>query len=278
MAITFAVCAALAMLAAPARADDEKPTLGNAIALYDDMEYTRAAAMLEKVVRDRFLSEEARVQGYKYLGLSYLVIGRRAEAAQAFRELLRLRPKFRLPRTESARARDLLEEIRQTIVVPDKLGTMARSRLVLVASPPSPTAGTPVTITVAVSGKENPKHRVLVHHRRTGQKSFSVVQTSRTKTGQHKATIPGTFVAAPRIEYYATVQNEKGVVIATEGSKGVPLVLIVAKQKRAKKRGLVGRWWFWASVGTAVAAGAATVYYTKFRDTSQDAIVDIAIE
>lgn len=249
--------AAWAFLLAPlaprlAHAQTGNADIDKGIALYNDLEFAEAVEVLAKAVTKANLSVQELVEGYKYLALACVALGRDDEARTAFRKLLETDRTYRLPRTESQKAQDLFDQVRQSM--PEEI-LVRPVQLTQTASPVRPRRGTPVSVTIAIVDEDKRHDRVVVYHRVRGAKPFSTVQALRAGSGRYNATIPGVFVNPPAVEYYVVALTASGDVLASEGSEKSPQALGVDTEEAAP---IYGKWWFWAGIGGVLAAGTIT--------------------
>lgn len=255
-----------------AHAQTGNAPLDAAIALYQDLEYEKAVIALSAAVSQPGLSRQELTEGYKYLALSYVALGRDAEAKEAFRKLLEANASYRLPRTESPRALDLFDEVARSM--PD----LSPVELSQTASPVSPRKGMPVTVAIAIVDGRGRTDRIVVYYRTRGQKTFSMTRGLRGGAGRFNATIPGTFVNPPSLEYYVVALDRAGRVLAAEGTAASPLQLAVSAGLEEKP--IYAKWWFWGGVGAVVAAGVAAgvaLSNDGGGPTGGDAIVDVTV-
>jgi tetratricopeptide (TPR) repeat protein len=257
-------------LARLAWAETGNAEIDAAIAQYDDLEYQKAADALEKALVKPNLTKQELVEGYRVLGLSYVALGKDEPARTAFKKLLAADPTFQLARTENPHALDLFDEVKAQLPVAPALQVTAA------VSPTRPRAGGTIAITVALAGDASGVKQIVVHHRVQGAKEFSTVTAAHDGAG-FSATIPGTFVAAPAIEYFVTAEGDDGVVLTAQGSVAAPLVVTVEAGGRHAKP-VYARWWFWGGIG-AVAAGsiAAFLLLGGSHSTSTDSTVTITV-
>jgi hypothetical protein len=95
LALIVALLAAAAAVPLPARANDFDQ-FQNARAAYDSLNYELAAQLFEGLLQDADLEEQRPlvVESYKYLGATYLFLGRQAEGEAQFARLLELEPEY----------------------------------------------------------------------------------------------------------------------------------------------------------------------------------------
>lgn len=255
-AIVLSVVAAWSLLIVPALlrapqafAQTDNPEIERGIALYSDLEYEDAIAVLQRALSQKNLTVKEMTEGYRYLALSHVALGNDDEAKGAFKKLLEANPDFDLPRTENPRALDLFAEVKASMPKRNVI------QLTQTASPTRPRPGSTITVSIVVVDQGKLHDRVIVFHRSRGQKSFSSVTALPAGAGRYNAAIPGAFVSGEAVEYYVVAQADDGTVLATEGTASEPMALGIEAAEKSKP--IYATWWFWAGVGTVLLAGAA---------------------
>lgn len=281
-AIVLSVVATWALLVVPALlrqarvafAQTDNPEIERGVALYFDLEYEQAVAVLTKALAIKHLTVTELTEGHQYLALSHVALGRDDDAREAFRKLLEASPDFDLERTENPHALDLFAEVKASMPKRNFI------QLTQAASPTRPRPGSTITVSIAVVDQANLTDRVIVHHRSRGQKSFSTVTALPAASGRYNAAIPGAFVSGEAVEYYVVAAGADGVTLATEGSAEEPMALALEAAERSKP--VYATWWFWAGLGTLLLAGAAVGVVLASGDTAtpgdDDATVTITVD
>ncbi len=274
-ALLLSAVAAWALLVLPALMRRAAAETGNAaidkgVAYYDDLEFEQAISTLTSALQQKNLTRNELIEAYKYLALSHVALSQDAAAKEAFRKLVEVNPAYNLPRTESPRALDLFNEIKSAIPGRNVV------RLTQTASPTRPKRGQPITVSVAVVDEAKAHDHVTVYHRVRGQKAYSSVIALPVAAGRYNATISGSLVSGPAVEYYVAAEAADNTALALEGSDTEPMVLLIDKPSDAKP--VYARWWFWAGLGTVLLAGAAVGLVLAGGDgVPQDNGVDVTI-
>lgn len=253
-AAVLSLVAAWALLVSPllwrvAQAQTGNSDIDRGIALYDDLEYEQAAEVLAAALAQPGLSVQELVEGYRVLALCYVALDRDDEARAAFKKLLEADPSYVLPRTESPKALDLFDEVKQSMPPPEGAVRMTQS-----VTPSTPRRGQPLLVAIAVIDQGGRHARVTVYHRVKGQRSYSSIKAQASGAGRYSATISGAFVEPPGVEYYVVAEAADGRALVGEGSAEEPLLVVVDK-KGAVAAPIYGKWWFWATIGGLLAAG-----------------------
>jgi tetratricopeptide (TPR) repeat protein len=253
-----------------AAAETGNAAIDKGVALYDDLEFEQAITALTAAVKQKNLTRGELVEGYKYLALAHVALNHDAEAKDAFRKLLEVSPSYNLPRTESPRALDLFDDVK-SVVAPRNV-----VRLTQTASPARPHRGQPISVSIAVVDEARVHDHVTVYHRVRGQKSYSSVIALPISPGRYNATISGSLVNGPAIEYYVAAEGADNQPLALDGSETEPMVLLIDKEPESKP--VYARWWFWAGLGTVLLAGAAVGFVLFGSDPAPtDEGVDVTI-
>ena len=283
--------------------------LKKAIAAYNDLEYEKAVKLLNTALKKK-LDRKGQLEAYRYLGLSYLALNKKDDARAAFRKILEVDASYNLPSIDSPVAIQLFEEEKKALAgggkpdkpvepppdKPDKpvepVGTtppvatdtpsVASPKLEAAFEPSVPGAGETVTVNLTVLPADIAIEGVVLHHRVQGKSSgYSTVRAELQGGGRWTAVIPGAFIAAPGIEYYATAQDEDGSVRAAAGSEMSPLLIVVGAEEQPSGAPIYSRWWFWAGVGGVLVAGAAVgiVLATGGDDggSGEDGFIDVTV-
>jgi hypothetical protein len=263
----------VATAAHPARGDGNDIDRG--IARYDDLEYVDAISIFEAALKSKTLTKAQRVEGLRYLALSYIVVGRIVDAKDAFRKLLEVEPDYRLPTTADPRALDILRDLRGSVPRPPAMEMM-------VSVEPTPLhQGAAVHVNIVIAGgKAEDIDTVVVKHRSRGDTGYSAVSlSSKSASEQGKrfsATIPGAFVNGDALEYFVTALAPGGSVLASEGSSGAPLATpITSAAKQQSGTPIYKKWWFWTAA-SAVAGTTAGYLYLRSRD--ERAVIDVNVQ
>jgi tetratricopeptide (TPR) repeat protein len=240
--------AALALvIATPAAAQELPAEIAAGIAAYDDLEYEQAIALLRPALRKK-LPRDAKLAGYRCLGLSLVALGRINEARDAFRLLLEIDGRYRLPESENPTARKLLQEVR--LDLPAEVG------LTHSASPTPGRADSPLAVSIDVRDESRVVSGVTVHYRVAGSRRYGTVGATALGADRYNATIPGTFVAPPAIEYYVVARGADGRRVAIAGSAAEPISIAVDRRADGGDGSLLSSPLFWLGTGAVVAAGA----------------------
>ena len=223
--------------------------------LYEAQEYLAAIETLRPILGDPVATRAQRAQALEYLGLSYLILGKKGHAREAFENLLAIDPNYTLrDPSNSPKLRAFFEEVKSAFVPgykPTKPAVMEH------AAPVGAVAGRPVEIVAHVTDGAKRVADVTIFWRRRGLLEYS--KDDLGNAGGDEARFRG-FVTPPAetvayvLEYYLEAHDAVGRVLSRIGTPEEPLALDVAGAPIPPPP-WYKRWWFWSAVGGAVAAG-----------------------
>jgi tetratricopeptide (TPR) repeat protein len=223
---------------------------------YQEQEYRAAVEAFTAVVRDPVATRDQRARAYEYLGMSWLILGKKARAREAFEELLAIDPHYTLSDpTHSPKLREFFEDVRSSFV--PGYGRGAGEAELEHAAPTGATAGRPVEMAVVVIRGAPLVKMVMLHQRRQGLLTYSV-EPLRGEGGRFRLSFtPPRDSADYTLEYYLEARDEHERVVARVASPERPIALPVHGAPTVTgPQPWFKRWYVWAAVG-AVVAGAA---------------------
>jgi tetratricopeptide (TPR) repeat protein len=244
----------LSLVAALSHAEDSsvRRRLAEGERRYVEQDYRGAVESLQGVVADPVSTVEDRARAWEYLGLSWLVMGKKQKAREAFEELLAIDPQYVLSEpSRSPKLRAFFEEVRGRFV-PGYQKSSADVELSH-SAPSSAQAGRPIEIAAHIQRGASTVEDVSLRARRQGLLTFEAQHMRREEEGRFRLTY-----ALPRdsadyqLEYYLEARDGQGRVVARLASPERPIALPV--------RGAIAphpwykRWYVWAAVG-AVTVG-----------------------
>jgi len=250
------------LLSSVAHADAQavvKQQLAEGEKRYADQDYRAAVETFNAVLADSASTRDQRARAFEYLGMSWLILGKKARAREAFEDLLSIDPHYTLTDpSRSPKLREFFEEVRAKFL--PGYGHTDEAELEH-SAPSGAVAGRPLEMSAVATRNAGVVKNVTLHARRQGLLSFSDEKLHGPDAG-------GRFTlnyAPPReasdynLEFYLEATDAKGRVVARVASPSSPIVLPV---KGAPLPPLVWykRWYVWAAVGAvvgvAVIAGA----------------------
>ena len=242
MAIT---CCAVAHAGDP----QVKRRLAEGEAHFREQDYRGALESLQLVVGDPVATVEERARAWEYVGLSWLVIGKKQKAREAFEELLAIDAQYTLSEpSRSPKLRAFFEDVRGSFVPGSRRG-LADVEL-LHSAPAAAQAGRPLEVAAQVSRGAPIVEDVSLRARRQGLLTFDARHMRREDDGRFRLTYsPPRDSADYVLEYYFEARDDKGHVVARLASPERPLSLPVHGMPTPWFR----RWYVWAAVGAVVA-------------------------
>lgn len=255
--------------APPAAAKGGDATTGGAAELlkkgeaqFDDQRYEDAIQTLSAALMRPDSSASEKVAVYRLLALSYITLGKLQEAESAVRGLLVLDPAYDLSPSESPRFRDFFAKVRERWEGEGRPGLEkpdAAPKPVLLRHEPlgEQKAGEALEIRVRLT---DPGARVRTVDLKVkagrggdGEPADAVrTRPMALAAGTARATIPGTLVKGPFVEYWVEARDEDGELVATRGDADAPLRAPVADGGGTK-------WLLPVLLGTGVVGGTFAV-------------------
>jgi len=249
-------------LAAPARAADPQAAIKARIAdgerRYADQDYRAAIELFRSVLNDSSSTRDQRARAYEYIGESWLILGKRQRAREAFEDLLSIDPHYTLSDpSHSPKLREFFEEVRAGFI-PGYARSSAGEAELEHTAPAGAVAGRPVEIAAVVTrGSSQTKH-VVLHWRRQGLLSFNAEPLRSDESRWSAQFVPPREIADYTVEYWLEARAAGDRVVARVASPESPIALPVKGVPAPREAPLVWykRWYVWAAVG-AVVAGVA---------------------
>jgi hypothetical protein len=246
-----AVLIGLAILAGAtsAQAEVESALVKGGLAAYAELDYPRAISLLERACSES-LTREEKILTYRTLGMAHVALDQPGPAKIHFQHLLRLDPSATLDRSVAPKVRAVFEQAKSEVATSALALNPALPMLNATVAPAAPQEGQAVTLRVRYPG--GVARRMTLFFRTSGLAAFSRASVDGAPGGLFEATVPGSAVRPPALEYHAVLLDEVGASIAVLGSLGQPRsVGVTAHRKPVYTRG-----WFWGVLGGVAAAGA----------------------
>ncbi len=240
--------------AQPAPSSENK-LLQRGQSLFDDQQYEESIQTLSAALLRPSNTKDQKIAIYRLLALNYITINRKEEAESAVRGLLALEPEYALPAKESPRFRNFFAEVQK------KWEAEGRPGVVTVDKPPPPAVV--LRHSVPSEAKHDQSIEVRARIEDPGKRVASVKLFVRagskgkfeerpmTGTGLVSATIPGTLVKPPLLEYYLEAFDDGGLPVATRGDAEDPLRIVVPEPSKG--------WVLPVAIGGGVLGAAAIV-------------------
>jgi tetratricopeptide (TPR) repeat protein len=244
---------------------------------YQEQEYALALPPLRAVASDPAATRAQKAAALEVLGLSYLILGRRDRAREAFENLLAIDPDATLADPSlSPKLRRFFEEVKAAFVPGYRPGapTVALEH----AAPQGALAGRPLEMATAAverapcdrdrASESSCVREVVVRWRRRGLLEYASAPLSRqSEGGRFRGYLhPPADVSSYTIEYYVEARDLGGRVVGRAGGPEQPLSIEV-RGGRALSPAWYRRWWVWSLVGVS-AAGATAAVLSATRSTA----------
>ncbi|HEX9102020.1 MAG TPA: tetratricopeptide repeat protein, partial [Polyangia bacterium] len=210
----------------------------------------------DAVVHDPIAARADRARAYEYLGMSWLILGKKPKARAAFEELLAIDPHYTLSDpSHSPKLREFFEQVRSSFV--PGYGKSEGEAELEHDAPTGATAGRPLEMHVVVIRGAPLVRAVTLYARRQGLLEYAAAPM-RGEGGRWKLSYaPARDVADYTLEYYVEARDDKGRVVARVASPERPIPLAVhGVPASLGPTPWYKRWYVWAAVGAVVAGGA----------------------
>lgn len=277
---------ALALVVAPAHAQDPRALLQRGIALHRDAAFAASVAALEQA-RQGKLDQAEQVECAFYLASGYLALGSVQAARRELKTVLELSPSYELPQYTSPKVASLFRDVKEEQERLPLLKALPPRRLgphrLVIAFEPSRMGGTAYGVAMWRWRGESAFREMPLGH--DGDTLVAELSISRGGT----------------LEYYAEARGPSG--LAQAASKDRPLELPVAApppgSARAaarpaasaavvagapapghKPRSVAKAWWLWTTVGVVAAAGLGVGLYFGLQPPSGtgSAVIDFQVQ
>ncbi len=287
----FLILATLQLLCAAARAQPAPQAAPEAIGspaaeqllqeaekYYEALEYEAALQNLVKVLQTEGVAPLQRARAMLYIGVCFTALGRAEDAVQAFMELLKIKPDFRIPDQVSPSIKAMFKEALTRLKLPEQPpegsgeaggeGGAGDAAPVSVEAraPVEVVAGKPIEVRVQLTDPKRFARQVLVRWRMVGGGEYSTIK--RKHEGGDvalKIQIPGATLAQKKgkLAYFVEVQGDGGLTLAHAGKMDDPLK--VSLKPAPGSRSTWG-WWVLGVSGALVVAGGVVAVVMLTRD------------
>lgn len=253
----FAVLFAAGTLFAQPRQND---LLRQGIAAYDDLDYEESIRKLSAALLSPQNTSEDKVEIYKYLGLSYLLLDKPEQATGAFRNLLALAPDYHFDAATAPRIVEFFEQVRVQWEADGRPGIQEmplpqqRAIRLMHVAPGEAVRGRALSLDVQVDDPDGIGRGLFLNYRSGGRGAFTRMPVP--PGPRATATVPAAAVRPGTLEYYFEVVDQGGAAIATRGDPEAPLRVVVPGP-REDSGSILGKWWFWTGAVAVVGGGVA---------------------
>jgi hypothetical protein len=200
--------------------------------LFDDQQYEESTQTLSAALLRPNNTKDQKIEIYRLLAYNYITMNRKDEAESAVRGLLAIDPEYSLPPSESPRFRDFFANAKTKWEADGKPGLVqeqaAPPAAVTMAhvSPSQVDKGTDIPLNVQLNDPQHRAGAVKLLYRSGSKGKFESIDVS-IVDGKGKATIPGSAVKPPLVEYYFEAYDTSSLPIASRGDAAAPLRVAV---------------------------------------------------
>jgi len=229
---------------------DIESLISKGIEQYQNLEYEDSINTLSAALVMQGSTDEQKIKIYQYLGLNYLVLGKEKEAEGAFRNLLTIDEKWSFdPIMTPPKVMDFFNRVKEKWISDGKPGLAGKQKgkepsvRIIHKIPGEAIPNQDINTMVEIENPENLEVVVEVFYKSgKGNKYEKAYIESKGYTDSEKRNelymvkIPGTAVKEISVDYFITVKDREGNLVAFKGEESVPLRIPVAEGKEKKKK------------------------------------------
>lgn len=236
---------------------------------FDDQQYDESIQKLSAALLRKDVTKEQKIEVYRWLAYNYIVLKQEDSARTAAYALYALDESYELPKTESPKFREPFKKFKEAWIDEGKPGVEKVEKPVApVVIKHLPPAEAPHDQSIAVTGSfddaEKRVAKVSVFYRSGSSGKFLEVPAAVTGN-TFRASIPGTAVKPPIVEYYIQAADSGGLAVTSRGDAETPLRIAVQAEQTGGS--IFGTWWFWTGTTAVVAGGiVAGFLLTRKKD------------
>lgn len=243
--------------------------IDDAKAKFDDQQYDESIQKLSAALLRPNVTTAQKIEVYRWLAYNYIVLKQEDSARTAVYALYALDETYELPKTESPKFREPFKKFKEQWVDEGKPG---QEKVEKPAAPAVikhlPPAEAPHDQSIAVTGSfDDPDKRVakMSLFYRTGSSGKFVEVPAAIAGNTFRASIPGSAVKPPIVEYYIQAADTGGLAVTSRGDAETPLRIAVQAEQQGGS--IFGKWWFWTTAGVVVAGGiVGGILLTRKKD------------
>lgn len=275
--VLFVLLDPVAAQAQQGQQPDPEQLLQVAERYYEQLEYEEALKVLIQVQQTPGVSPMQRARSFLYMGVCFTALGNAQNAVLAFMELLKIKPRFRLPAGISPSIRAMFKEALTRLKLPEapppeeptgQQGQPPPAEIPVKLAAKAPgevNAGAPVEVQIQVRDPKKLVQKLMLRWRRVGGPDFSTIKVPyEAGTPEVTARIPGATVGEEKgtLQYMVEAVGRGGMTLAHVGSIDAPELVTLTEPKAGKSK-----WTWWAlgiGGGLAVAGGVvAAILLTR---------------
>jgi hypothetical protein len=226
--------------------------------LFEEQRYEESIQTLSAALLRPGTSKADRIDVYRFLAYNYLVLSQTEEAEAAVRGLYVLDPEFTLRESESPRFRTFFTEVKDRWEKEGRPGLETESRATAASpsvkhvSPAEWESGKQVRVSGQIVDPANRAASVVIRYRSGSKGKFQRLE-ARLGQGHFRASIPGSAVKPPLVEYYIEVVDDGGLPIASRGDAAAPMRIAIPDPDGGPS--VLASPWFWVAAAVVVGGG-----------------------
>jgi tetratricopeptide (TPR) repeat protein len=258
---------------ARAAGEETEALLKQAEKQYEQLEYEQALKTLIQVQQAPDLTPIQRARTYLYMGVAFTALGRAENAVQAFMEVLKLRPNFRLPPGVSPSIRAMFGQALKRLQLPETApegqapadtGPTAETPPPAggagAAQPPTTSsevdvaarvphkvlAGQPIPIQIEIDDQQRKVREIVIRWRRKRDPDFSTIRiTYAPGATKAKGIIPGAAIGDDKghVLFYVEARDSEGAALASAGDEETPRRVALTVKETQEDEGSNWHWW-----------------------------------
>jgi hypothetical protein len=240
----------------PAQPRPRQDLIARGQQLFEDQQYEESIQTLSAALVRPNNTKAQKVEIYRLLMLNYITLNRKDEAESAVRGLLAIEPEYALSTSESPRFRDFFAAVKEKWEQEGRPGLVKETE-----APPTPVAmkhsspsqvepSTAIDLSATLDDPQKRVTSVKMFYRTGSKGKFNEVEAS-LDGASVKATIPGSAVQPPLVEYYLQGFDKGGLPVVSRGDAGAPLRVAVPEPAKG--------WVLPVAIGGGVLGAAAIV-------------------
>jgi len=224
---------------------------------FEDQQYDESIQKLSAALLRPDATKEQKIEVYRWLAYNYIVLKQDESARTAIYALYALDETYALPKTESPKFREPFKKFKEQWIDEGKPGQAKEEKPIApVVIKHLPPAEAPHDQSIAVTGSfddaDKRVAKISLFYRSGSTGKF--VEVPAAVTGNtFRASIPGTAVKPPLVEYYIQASDKGGLAVTSRGDVETPLRIAVQAEQEGGS--VLGKWWFWTTAGVVVAGG-----------------------
>jgi hypothetical protein len=233
--------AAVPVLAQPPRPSGQAQPAGTDLVtrgrtLFDDQQYEESIQTLSAALVRPSNTRAQKIEILHVLALDYIALGRKEEAEGAVRGLLAIEPEYQLPEP-SPRFVEFFSAVKTKWEAEGRPGLVKETE-----PPPSPVAmrhsspsqadaGSAISLSATLDDPGGRVTLVKLFYRSGSEGKFSEIDAA-PEAGKIRATIPGSDVKPPLVEYYFQGFDKAGLPIVSRGDATAPLRVAIPEANK----------------------------------------------